>query len=156
MIVLWYAFIIFIFNVSASIVIYTLSLHDALPISFARGDREDLAEIGLLDGRRRRGHGAGRGARAAERPGRRSPGWGARGAGVGDVYAHGSDALHRLHRLAGLPGEGRRIVPGEHKRERHLPLIVHDEVPHHAGREDVATETRVLELGEGALDARPE
>src|SRR5439155_14662173 len=67
---------------------------------------------------------------------------------------HGGYTLHGLYRLASLAREGRWVGLRERERERDLPRAVHRHVLHHACREDVLTEAGVLELGEGALDAR--
>src|SRR5213076_489875 len=48
------------------------------------------------------------------------------------------------------------IIAAEQERERDHTIPRHDEVLHHAGREDVVPAARVLELGQCALDARLE
>src|SRR5256885_11795944 len=62
--VLWFFF--FFFNDTATTEIYTLSLHDALPISAAAGTRGPEGE-GRADRGRRRGHRAGRAGAGRER-----------------------------------------------------------------------------------------
>src|SRR2546426_12626185 len=58
-----------------------------------------------------------------------------------------------LHHLARFPRERARVVSAEQERERDRAALVRGEVLHHAGREDVLPEARVLELRQGAFDA---
>src|SRR3989475_10727974 len=61
-----------------------------------------------------------------------------------------------LSRPPPLARERAGIIAAEQERERDHTIPRHDEVLHHAGREDVVPAARVLELGQCALDARLE
>src|SRR5207247_11165970 len=61
-----------------------------------------------------------------------------------------------LRQLARLPRERARVVVAQQERERHRAALVRRKVFHHAGGEDVLPEAGVLELRQGAFNARLE
>src|SRR6266536_1725286 len=98
----------------------------------------------------------GRRGRHAPRRGTRCPGRGSarRGARVGHVHPYRGHPRHALHRFANLAGERARIVAAQEKRERDDAILLHGQVLDHGPRENVGPAARILELREGALDAR--
>src|SRR5712692_10041889 len=117
--------------------------------ALARRDREDLAEMRQLDGRRGWRDGAGRGAWGTL-PGTRAA---LRGACIGDVDAHGGHTLDPLRRLPHLARERAWVVAAEEERERDRTGVVGGEILDHAARQDVTAAARVLELGQSRKGA---
>src|ERR1043166_4392529 len=168
-----YGFCLFFFNDTATTEIYTLSLHDALPIwlhaylgrerlgrSCDRGD-EHLRRVGLERGDRLRVVGdLGQVPRAV----------------VGVTAALGSGLVHLVRGLAALiadqaePGAAKRLQLAEHRgvggeqrgmRERAIILVGEDDDaevrvrPHEALVRRIGRVERALDRGEGLLEAAP-
>ena len=69
-----------------------------------------------------------------------------------DVDRHGRYAGHRLHGLAHLADQRAGILAGQHEREGHRALLVHDELRDGSGREEIGAEPGCLKRRERAFD----
>src|SRR3989454_9399168 len=111
-------FLFFFFNDTATTEIYTLSLHDALPISGARASRQAPEPVGRDPALP---------CRALRQIRRRQRGRATRDPAL-DVL--GQPQAHQLHRhaaLHGAPGEGRRASGAR------LPARAHEDLAGHTG-----------------------
>src|SRR2546422_4517800 len=102
-----FLFHVFFFNDTATTEIYTLSLHDALPISFPRASRAAAPRAAPRGAARWRDRGR---APAACRPARRSE-------------EHTSELQSRLHLVCRLLLEKKKIPQGEPNIGQYRPML---------------------------------